>query len=188
MGRYTVSSYSGPMNVVELMTLGFLSEEPACGYRLRKKMEQLNGYARTFSDGTLHAVTSRFVKAGLIGEDEQIVNGRRLRVFRLERAGRERLIEELKHTNGTMLTDITKWSVVLSFLSVIPDEEDRRAVLRRRLDLLNSDVRRMYSDGEGPIDNDRLTDRYRIANIMIHDAQIAAERDWLLGELGEQRD
>lgn len=172
------------MNIVEIMTLGFLSEEPLCGYRLRKKMEQLNGYARAFSDGTLHSVTGKFVKAGYIGESFKVVNGRRLREFHLEPDGRKMLIAELKSADGYMITDITKWSVVMSFLSVIPDEDDRRAVLRRRLALLDSDVRRMYSDGEGPIDNDRLTDRYRIAITAIHEAEIEAERAWLESELG----
>ncbi|WP_125968061.1 PadR family transcriptional regulator [Bifidobacterium samirii] len=172
------------MNVVEIMTLGFLSEGPLCGYRLRKKMEQLQGYARAFSDGTLHSVTGRFVEAGYLSESSDVVNGRRLRVFHLEDAGREKLIDELKNTRGYMLSDITKWSIVMSFLSVIPDEEDRRAVLQRRFDLLNTDVKRLYSDGEGPIDNDQLTDRYRLGIIGIHDAEIAAERAWLTKELG----
>ena len=73
-------SYSGPMNVVEIMTLGFLSEGPLCGYRLRKKMEQLQGYARAFSDGTIHAVTGRFVEAGYLSESSEVANGRRLRM------------------------------------------------------------------------------------------------------------
>lgn len=172
------------MNTIELMTLGFLSEEPLCGYRLRKKMEQLQGYMQAVSDGTLHTVTSRFVKAGYIGETFNVVNGRRLREFHLEPVGRAALIDELKNTSGYMLTNITKWAVVMSFLSVIPDEEDRRVVLRRRLDLLESDVRRLYSDGEGPIDNDDVTDKYRRAIIMVHDAEIDAERSWLKQELG----
>lgn len=172
------------MNVVEIMTLGFLTEGPACGYRLRKKMERLNGYARPFSDGTLHTVTGRFVKAGYIGETFEVVNGRRLRQFHIEPAGRERLIEELRRADGTMITDITKWSIVMSFLSVIPDREGRDAVLRRRLAVLDSDVHRMYSDGVEPLDNDRITDRYRKAIIAIHDAEIAFERAWLAKELG----
>lgn len=173
------------MNTIELMTLGFLSEEPLCGYRLRKKMEQLQGYMQAVSDGTLHSVTNKFVKAGYIGETFTVVNGRRLREFHLEPAGRERLIEELKNTSGYNLTNITKWAVALSFLSVIPDEADRRAVLRRRLDSLGCDVRRLYSDGEGPIDNDKVNDKYRRAVLMIHDAEIDAERQWLQRELGE---
>lgn len=172
------------MNTIELMTLGFLSEEPLCGYRLRKKMEQLQGYMQAVSDGTLHTVTNRFVKAGYIGETFTIVNGRRLREFHLEEAGRTALIDELKQTSGYMLTNITKWAVVMSFLSVIPDENDRRAVLQRRLDVLESDVRRLYSDGEGPIDNDNVDDKYRRAIIMVHDAEIDAERAWLRKELG----
>ncbi|NMN00001.1 PadR family transcriptional regulator [Bifidobacterium sp. DSM 109958] len=172
------------MNVVEIMTLGFLTEGSTCGYRLRKKMERLNGFARPFSDGTLHTVTGRFVKAGYIGETFEVVNGRRLRQFHIEPAGREKLIEELKGADGYMVSDITKWSIVMSFLSVIPDRADRDAVLRRRLAVLDSDVRRMYSDGMEPIDNDLITDKYRRAVIAVHDAEIEAERAWLMGELG----
>lgn len=173
------------MNVVEIMTLGFLSEGQACGYRLRKKMERLNGYARPFSDGTLHTVTGRFVKQGLIGETFEVVNGRRLRQFHLNDAGREQLIDELKNADGYMITDITKWSIVMSFLSIVPDEEDRKAVLRRRLAVLNdADVRRIYSDGIETLDNDTITDPYRRAIITVHDAEIAAEIEWLEAELG----
>ncbi|PWG59900.1 PadR family transcriptional regulator [Bifidobacterium catulorum] len=172
------------MNVVEIMTLGFLSEGPLCGYRLRKKMTQLYGYARAFSDGTLHSVTGRFVKAGYLRESFDVVNGRCLRIFHLEPAGRERLVDELRNTHGYMLADITKWSIVMSFLSVVPDEDDRRTVLQRRLDLVNSDMRNLYGNGEGPLGNDRLTDRYRRAIMRIHDAEIASEREWLMGELG----
>lgn len=34
------------MSLIEMMILGFLSERSMCGYELRKKMEQLQGYAR----------------------------------------------------------------------------------------------------------------------------------------------
>lgn len=42
------------MSLIEMMILGFLSERSMCGYELRKKMEQLQGYARKFSDGTVY--------------------------------------------------------------------------------------------------------------------------------------
>ena len=117
-----------------------------CGYELRKKMEQLQGYARKFSDGTVYPATNRLVEAGLISEQSEIRDGRQRRVFTLLEAGRNKLIEELRNTGGFNLTDITRWTVVLTFLGVVPDKSDRDAVLRRRYDLLNGhDVHFFYS-------------------------------------------
>ena len=58
-------------------------------------------------------------------------------MFTLLDAGRAKLIDELKSTSGFNLTDFIRWTVVLTFLSVVPDKTDRDAVLRRRYDLLN---------------------------------------------------
>ena len=56
------------MSLIEMMILGFLSERSMCGYELRKKMEQLQGYTRKFSDGAIYPATNRLVEAGLISE------------------------------------------------------------------------------------------------------------------------
>ena len=118
------------MSLIEMMILGFLSERSMCGYELRKKMEQ-QGYARKFSDGAIYPATNRLVEAGLISEQASIRDGRQRRVFTLLDAGRAKLIDELKSTSGFNLTDFTRWTVVLTFLSVVPDKTDRDAVLRR---------------------------------------------------------
>ncbi|KFI97570.1 diguanylate cyclase, missing stop codon [Bifidobacterium stellenboschense] len=140
------------MSLIEMMILGFLSEKTMCGYELRKKMEQLQGDMRRFSDGAIYPATGRLAKAGLISEQTDVRDGRQRHLFTLEPAGREALVEALKTADGFILTDFNRWRVVLTFLSVVPDKADRDAVLRRRYDLLSGgDVHFFYCDaGSGP--------------------------------------
>ncbi|MBW3088440.1 PadR family transcriptional regulator [Bifidobacterium sp. 82T24] len=173
------------MSVIEMMILGFLSERCMCGYELRKKMEQLQGDSRKFSDGAIYPATARLVKAGLISERSEPRDGRQRRVFTLLDAGRERLIHELRDANGFYVTDITKWTVVLTFLNVVPDKADRDAVLRRRYDLLSrQDVHFFYCDAGNPLSYDQIDDPYRRGILRVHDAEIEAELAWLSEELG----
>ncbi|MBT1161161.1 MULTISPECIES: PadR family transcriptional regulator [Bifidobacterium] len=173
------------MSVIETMILGFLSERSMCGYELRKKMEQLQGSSRKFSDGAIYPATTRLVDAGLIAEESEMRDGRQRRLFTLLDAGRAKLIAELKNASGFDVSDFTRWMVVLTFLSVIPDKADRDAVLRRRYDLLSrGDVHFFYCDAGNPLSFDQITDPYRRGIIAVHDAQIAAELDWLRSMLG----
>ncbi|MCH9276339.1 PadR family transcriptional regulator [Bifidobacterium amazonense] len=173
------------MSLIEMMILGFLSERSMCGYELRKKMEQLQGYARRFSDGAIYPATGRLVEAGLISEESEIRDGRQRRLFTLLDAGRDRLIDELKNTSGFNLTDFTRWTVVLTFLSVVPDKADRDAVLRRRYDYLSrGDVHYFYCDAGHPLPAERIDDPYRRGLISVHTAIHAAELDWLRDMLG----
>ena len=69
---------------------------------------------------------------------------------------------------------------MLTFLSVMPDKTDRDAVLRRRYDLLNGhDVHFFYCDAGNPLSAEQIDDPYRKGIITVHDAQIAAELEWL---------
>lgn len=168
------------MSLIEMMILGFLSEKTMCGYELRKKMEQLQGDMRKFSDGAIYPATGRLVKAGLISERTDVRDGRQRHLFTLEPAGRGRLIEELKNASGFIITDFNRWRVVLTFLSVVPDKADRDAVLRRRYDLLSrGDVHFFYCDAGNPLSIDHIDDPYRRGLITVHDAQVAAELAWL---------
>ncbi|MBT1172038.1 PadR family transcriptional regulator [Bifidobacterium sp. MA2] len=168
------------MSLIEMMILGFLSEKTMCGYELRKKMEQLQGDMRKFSDGAIYPATGRLVKAGLISEKTDVRDGRQRHLFTLEPAGRERLVEEIKNAGGFIITDFNRWRVVLTFLSVVPDKADRDAVLRRRYDLLSrGDVHFFYCDAGNPLSIDHIDDPYRKGLITVHDAQVAAEISWL---------
>ena len=74
---------------------------------------------------------------------------------------------------------------MLTFLGVVPDKSDRDAVLRRRYDLLNGhDVHFFYCDAGNPLSIEQIDDPYRRGIIAVHDAEIAAELDWLRSMLG----
>lgn len=173
------------MSLIETMILGFLSEKPMCGYELRKKMEQLQGYARAFSDGAIYPATKRLVDAALISQRDEIRDGRQRREFSLLDAGRDRLVSSLRETKGFDVTDSNRWSVVLTFLSVVPDKADRDAVLRRRYDYLSqTSVHFFYCDSGRALETKEIEDPYRRGIIALHDAQVAAELEWLGGVLG----
>lgn len=173
------------MNIIELMTLGFLHEQPLCGYQLCIRMRRLLGHTRAFSEGSVHAVTERLINNDYIRATNQVVQGRNRKTFHLTPSGYDLLISTLRTANDYLITDMTKWTVVLSFLSILPDERDRLAVLRRRLNTLNDSARFMYCNDDGPIDRQHITDPYRRALLAIHDAQIDTERAWLRRELGD---
>lgn len=176
------------MNIIELMTLGFLHEGPLCGYQLCQRMRQLLGRTRAFSEGSVHAVTERLVNHDYIRATNQVVHGRNRRTFHLTPSGYDLLISTLRTANDYLVTDMAKWTVVLSFLSVLPNERDRLAVLRRRLNTLDTDARHMYCDDNGPVERTDIEDPYRRALLAIHDAQVDAERAWLHHELGDNED
>ena len=167
------------------MILGFLSEKPMCGYELRKKMEQLQGYARTFSDGAVYPATKRMVESRLISQRDEIRDGRQRREFSLLDAGRSRLIETLRDAQGFNITDSNRWSVILTFLSVVPDVGDRDAVLRRRYDYLNkTSIHFFYCDSGRALETREIDDPYRRGIIHLHDEQVASEIRWLESVLG----
>ncbi|NEH12409.1 PadR family transcriptional regulator, partial [Bifidobacterium sp. SMA1] len=67
---------------------------------------------------------------------------------------------------------------------VVPDKRDRDAVLRRRYELLSrQDVHFFYCDAGNPLSIDQIDDPYRRGIIRVHDAEIAAELEWLREEL-----
>jgi DNA-binding PadR family transcriptional regulator len=175
------------MSMIEMMILGFLSEQPMCGYTLRKKMEQLQGYARTFSDGAIYPATKRLVDAGFIRQHDESLDGRQRRQFTLLEAGKQKLIQELKDANGFYITDFTRWTVILTFLSVLDEQVDRDAVLRRRYDYLRTaNVHYFYCESGRALETKEIMDPYRRGIIEMHDASLEAELKWLRNELDRQ--
>lgn len=173
------------MSVIEMMILGFLSEKTMCGYELRKKMEQLQGDMRRFSDGAIYPATARLTKAGLISERTDVRDGRQRHLFTLEPAGREALVKAITDADGFIVSDFNRWRVVLTFLSVVPDKAARDAVLRRRYDLLSrKDVHFFYCDAGNPLTLDHIDDPYRRGLVTVHDAYVEAELAWLRAMLG----
>lgn len=169
--------------MIELMILGFLAEGPLHGYELRRKMTQLHGYARAISDGTIYPAIKRLVTAGALAEQfEEGAGAPRRRTLHLTGAGRSRLQQLLRDAQGHTITDGGHFMVVLAFLSLLPGDEDRRAVLRRRLDFLEQPASFFY-DGAQPLRAAEIGDPYRRGIFVTAAASSRAERAWLRGQL-----
>ncbi|MBP8918120.1 MAG: PadR family transcriptional regulator [Micropruina sp.] len=169
--------------MIEVMILGFLAEGPLHGYELRRRMAQLHGYARTISDGTIYPAINRLITAGALTEEIQPGTGAaQRRTLHLTRAGLERLVQRLRDARGHDITDPGRFFVVLAFLSLVPDEGDRRAVLARRLAYLERPVS-FFSDGGRPLRAADIKDPYRRGILVSAIASNRAERAWLREQL-----
>lgn len=178
--------------VIELMILGFLAEGPLHGYELRRKMTQLHGYARTISEGTLYPAIHRLLAAGAVTQVLQPGTGAtQRRTLHLTDAGRERLSGLLRNASGHDITDGGRFFVVLAFLSLLPQEAERRAVVQRRLDFL-SQPSSFFFDGETPARVADVADPYRrgifISARATRTAELAWLRDHLSGSAAEHKE
>ncbi len=165
--------------MIELMVLGFLAGGPLHGYELRRRMEQLHGYARSISDGTLYPAIARLAKAGLLRQETGPGRAGAARLtLHLTDAGRAELLQRLRSASGHDITDGHRFMVVLAFLSLLPDAADREAVLRRRLDFLSQPASFFY-EGDRPLRVDDIEDPYRRGILISARATSRAERAWL---------
>ena len=162
------------------MILGFLADGPLHGYELRRRMAQLHGYSRTVSDGALYPAIRRLREAGAVEETAE--KGRAAaerRTLHLTAAGRERLRRLLREADGPLVSDQSRFFVVLAFRSHLPPAAQRRTVLERRLTFLEGG-RSFFVDGDGePLPAARLEDPYRRGMLEIARSTRAAEVRWL---------
>lgn len=165
--------------VIELMILGFLAEGPLHGYELRRRMEELFGYARPISYGTLYPAITRLAKAGLVHQHTESGKAGAARVtLTLTETGRLALQEKLRTASGTDITDGHRFMVVLAFLSLLDSHAERNAVLQRRLDFLAQPASFFY-DGDQPLKAVEIEDPYRQGILVSAKATNRAERAWL---------
>lgn len=165
--------------VIELMILGFLAEGPMHGYELRRRMEQLHGYAHPVSFGTLYPAIGRLAEAGYLHREAGPGTASAGRItLHLTDEGRAELYGRLRTATGTDITDGQRFMVLLAFLSMLPDKAERDAVLRRRLDFLSQPASFFYEDGR-PLKADDISDPYRRGILISARARSRAERDWL---------
>ncbi|MBT0773655.1 PadR family transcriptional regulator [Kineosporia sp. J2-2] len=169
--------------MIELMILGFLAEGPLHGYELRRRMEQLHGHTRTISDGTIYPAIKRLLAAGLLSERNEAGTGAaRRKTLHLTGDGRRRLEQILREADGHDITDSGRFNLVLTFLSLLPDPQQRREVLARRLAFLDQPASFFY-DGERPLRAEEVPDPYRRGLLLISRATSKAERAWLREQL-----
>ncbi len=169
--------------MIELMILGFLAEGPLHGYQLRRKMEQLHGHARTISDGTIYPAIKRLIASGAVTQKLEPGAGTTTRrTLSLTHAGRQRLRKLIRDADGHDITDGSRFFIVLAFLSLLPDEEQRRAVLQRRLDFLDQPASFFYAGEEMQRIAD-ITDPYRRGILISARATRTTEIAWLREQL-----
>lgn len=171
--------------MLELAILGFLAEGPTHGYELRRRVAHLSGYARPVSDGSLYPAIQRMVKSGWIARELTPGSGAAQRhVLTITSPGREQLHQRLRDPERLDITDMTRFLVILAFLSQLPDVGEQQAVLRQRLDFLEGDGSFFY-DGDRPVRAVEVTDPYRRGMFVVATATSRAEQAWLRGMLGQ---
>ncbi|MFF3941155.1 PadR family transcriptional regulator [Streptomyces phaeofaciens] len=165
--------------MLELSILGFLAEEPLHGYELKERLKALTGHVRPVSDGALYPALTRLVAAGKLDQHtEEGTSAAPRRVLSLTDLGREDLLERLRHPGQAEITDHVRFNTVLAFLRHLPDREEQAAVLRRRLDFLQTPTSFFYDDG-GPVRAEEAGDLFRQGMLRVARATGEAERAWL---------
>lgn len=165
--------------MIEMQILGFVAERPMHGYELRRRIEELSGYARPVSDGTLYPAINRLASRGWVERTAEAgiaSAGRQL--LSITDAGRGQLRSRLAEPTAQEITDFNRFSVLLAFLSLLPDAQARATVLRRRLAFLEAPAGFFFEDGK-PLRKADVADPYRRGLITIAAAHSRAERAWL---------
>lgn len=136
--------------VLDLKILGFLNEGPLHGYELRRRIGELDGPGRPVSEGSLYPALARLERSGLVRRTrEPGARGRTRLRAEITSAGRERLHELLRHPAEAEMSYLPHFLTILAFLSQLPDPAERRAVLRRRLAILEAPAPSFFFDDDG---------------------------------------
>ncbi|MFJ9822068.1 PadR family transcriptional regulator [Streptomyces sp. NPDC101151] len=165
--------------MLELSILGFLAEEPLHGYELKERIKALSGHVRPVSDGALYPAINRLVAAGRLEQHtEEGASAAPRRVLSLTAQGREDLLERLRSPKPAEISDHVRFNTVLAFLRQLDDPAEQAAVLRRRLDFLETPASFFYRDGE-PVRAEQAGDLFRQGMLRVARATGVAERAWL---------
>ncbi|MGW4906863.1 PadR family transcriptional regulator [Streptomyces sp. NPDC004270] len=165
--------------MLELSILGFLAEEPLHGYELKERIKALNGHVRPVSDGALYPAIARLVAAGKLDQHtEDGVSAAPRRVLSLTEEGRADLLARLRAPRQAEITDQVRFNTVLAFLRHLGDPAEQAAVLRRRLDFLETPSSFFHRDGE-PVRAEESGDLFREGMLRVARATGTAERAWL---------
>jgi DNA-binding PadR family transcriptional regulator len=164
---------------LELAILGHLADGPLHGYELRRRVEQLSGHTRPVSDGSLYPAINRLVKRGLLTRHtEPGAAAAQKYVLTLTDAGRAELLQRLREPAKHEITDHARFFIILAFLSLLPDEREQHAVLRQRLEFLETPASFFY-DGGRPLPAEEVADPYRRGMLLMARSISRAERGWL---------
>ena len=145
------------------------------GYELRRQVAQLSGYTRPVSDGSLYPAINRLVRGRSAGTAPGGGTAAARNVLTLTSTGRHDLERRLREPAEVDITDLTRFLVVLAFLSFLPDadERDRCCDAASRS---SSSRPASSTTATGPCGRADLTDPYRRGMFVIAGATSTAER------------
>lgn len=176
--------------MLELSILGFLAEEPLHGYELKERIKALQGHVRPVSDGALYPAITRLVTAGKLSQHtEEGTSAAPRRVLSLTEAGRADLLQRLRHPKQVEITDQVRFNTLLAFLRHLPDPAEQAAVLRRRLEFVETPASFFYREG-APVRAEEAGDLFRQGMLRVARATGQAERAWLreaIAQLEQER-
>lgn len=176
--------------MLELSILGFLAEEPLHGYELKERIKALQGHVRPVSDGALYPAITRLVTAGKLSQHtEEGASAAPRRVLSLTEAGRADLLQRLRHPKQVEITDQVRFNTLLAFLRHLPEPAEQAAVLRRRLEFIETPASFFYRDG-APVRAEEAGDLFRQGMLRVARATGQAERAWLreaIAQLEQER-
>lgn len=78
---------------LDRLLLAVLADEPGHGYALSQRLDQRSGGTFCVPEGSLYPALQRLERAGLMTSTWEVVEGRRRRVYRLTRSGRDAVSE-----------------------------------------------------------------------------------------------
>jgi hypothetical protein len=99
-------------------------------------------------------------------------------VLSLTAKGREELLARLRGPKQAEITDHVRFNTLLAFLRHLDDPAEQAAVLRRRLDFLQTPASFFYREGE-PVRAEDAGDLFREGMLRVARASAKAERAWL---------
>ena len=178
------------VSVLDRKILGFLDDGPLHGYELRRRITELDGPGARLSEGALYPALARLERAGLITRTARTgTGGRTRRTLTITDAGRERLHELLRSPAREEMEAMPSFLGVLAFLSHLPDAAERRAVLHRRLQILQDGPPSFFYDEDGrPRRAAVEPDPYRRGMTLIAAAARREEIAWLHRILSDDAD
>ncbi|MGW3360830.1 PadR family transcriptional regulator [Streptomyces bungoensis] len=161
--------------MLELSILGFLAEAPLHGYELKERIKALSGHVRPVSDGALYPAINRLLAAGLLDQrTEEGASATPRRVLSLTDKGREELLARLRTPKQAEITDQVRFNTILAFLRHLDDPAGQAAVLRRRLDFLETPSSFFFREGE-PVRAEEAGDLFREGMLRVARATGTAE-------------
>lgn len=165
---------------VEIVVLGLLAEEPMYGYGVLERFRARSmGFWSEVGRASVYQALRRMESDGLIsGRAQEGTEGPDRRVFRIARAGRDRLRAGLAERVADLSPYETAAGLALGFAHLLPAADARRALdarelaVRDLLDAIRTERARTSADrGAGRVVSNAMLDR--------QEALARAEVAWL---------